>query len=57
LFLQWGVLHGLESGGGAKEIEVGKVFRACLAWDRGTKEGRVQEIWTWEGIKNSEAPN
>jgi hypothetical protein len=38
----------------AKEIKMGKVFRACLAWDRGRKEGRVQEIWTWEGIKNPE---
>ena len=56
-FLQWEVLHDLGSGGGAEEIEVGKVFRACLAGDRGMKDGRVQEIWTWEGIKNSEAPN
>jgi hypothetical protein len=35
LFLQWEVLHGLGSGGGAKEIEAGKVFRACLAWSQG----------------------
>jgi hypothetical protein len=26
LFLQWEVLHDLESGGGAKEIKVGKGF-------------------------------
>jgi hypothetical protein len=41
----------------AMEIEVGKRFRACLAWDRGRKEGRVQEIWTWEGIHNSDVPS
>lgn len=31
----------LGSVGDAKEIEVGKVFRAYLAWDRSTKAGRV----------------
>jgi hypothetical protein len=37
--------------GDAEEIEVGKLFRACLAWDCSRKEGRVQEIWTWENSK------
>jgi hypothetical protein len=32
LFLQWEVLHVLGSVGDAEEIEVGKLFRACLAW-------------------------
>ena len=41
------------SVGDAKEIEVRKLFRAYLAQDRGKKEGRVQEIWTWEGINHS----
>jgi len=54
LFLQWEVLHVLGSVGDAEEIEVGKLFRACLAWDCSRKEGRVQEIWSWE---NSEVLN
>ena len=54
LFLQWEVLHVLGSVGDAEEIEVGKLFRACLAWDCRRKAGRVQEIWTW---KNSEVLN
>jgi hypothetical protein len=33
LFLQWEVLHVLGSVSDAEEIEVGKLFRACLAWD------------------------
>jgi hypothetical protein len=57
LFPQWEVLHVLGSVGDAKEIEVGKGFRTYLALDRSTKAGRVQDIWTWEAIKNSEVPN
>ena len=48
LFLQWEVLHVLGSVDDAKEIEVGKVFKAYLAWDRSMNAGRVQEIWSWE---------
>ncbi|MCJ1472596.1 hypothetical protein MMC13_001245 [Lambiella insularis] len=53
-FLQWEVLHNLTDVGGAKEIELEKVFKACLTWDRGRKGGRVQEIWTWEAIDISD---
>jgi hypothetical protein len=46
-----------ESVGDAKEIEVGKVFRACLAGIAAGKQGECRKYGLGRGTKNSEVPN
>ena len=53
-FFQREVLNYLGNVRDTKEIKLGKMFNAYLAWDQGRKEGRLKEILTWERINASD---
>lgn len=48
LFIDWQVLKSLKQGGNLLETEWKRGFSGYLAWNHGRKQGKAEEIWTWE---------